>query len=193
MFFGRAKEDCLDMYQIDEFDEGAQIREVYAHFGLTLYLAQVLEHGIVNALVYAELIPARTGKVSSHEQWAKEFDTFMGLHFEKTLGRLIDYLDSKVAVPGTLADILRRALTKRNWLAHSYFRDRAADFMSPEGRWKMIEELQAAQKLFQDADKLLEQTIRPFRERFGFTDERLEKMFEEYMDEIIQRRSADTA
>jgi len=38
-------------------EDGEHIKEVYAHFGLAIYLAQVLEHGIVNALVCADFVP----------------------------------------------------------------------------------------------------------------------------------------
>lgn len=55
-------------------DDGEHIKEVYAYFGLAIYLAQVLEHGIVNALVCADLVPRRAGQVTSNEQWASEFD-----------------------------------------------------------------------------------------------------------------------
>jgi hypothetical protein len=34
-------------------DQGDQIRDTYAHFGLAMYMAQVLEHGLVNAMVIA--------------------------------------------------------------------------------------------------------------------------------------------
>jgi hypothetical protein len=38
---------------MDSDDE--QTRDVFAHFGLAMYLAQTLEHGIVNALVILRL------------------------------------------------------------------------------------------------------------------------------------------
>tara|TARA_R110001583_G_C5419106_1_gene387649 strand:- start:39 stop:200 length:162 start_codon:yes stop_codon:yes gene_type:complete len=52
-------------------DEGEHVKDVYAHFGLAMYLAQVLEHGIVNALVYTDLIPRRAKDIASSEQWAE--------------------------------------------------------------------------------------------------------------------------
>ena len=41
----------------DPTDE--HVKTVYAHYGLALYLAQCLEHGLANALVYVNLIPRR--------------------------------------------------------------------------------------------------------------------------------------
>ena len=76
-------------------NEEEQTRDVYAHFGLALYLAQVLEHGIVNAMVAARL-PYRSGVTRG------DIDAFMGDQFEKPLGRLIGALGEHIAVPDTL-------------------------------------------------------------------------------------------
>ncbi|MDP1548243.1 MAG: hypothetical protein Q8L87_19690, partial [Anaerolineales bacterium] len=40
---------------MSEYSADEQIKTVYAHFGLALYLAQVLEHGLANALIYSGL------------------------------------------------------------------------------------------------------------------------------------------
>ena len=41
----------------DEDESGDHYKTVYAHFGAAMYFAQCLEHGLVNALVYLDLIP----------------------------------------------------------------------------------------------------------------------------------------
>jgi hypothetical protein len=160
-------------------DDGEHIKEVYAHFGLSIYLAQVFEHGIVNALVYADLVPRRAGKVSSKEQWASEFDIFMEGNFEHTLGKLIKIFQNHVTTPVALEQTLKETLKLRNFLAHGFFRERAVEFVSFQGREKMLKELERAQQQFERADKELEAVVRPFRLKIGFTDERLEKAYEE--------------
>jgi len=164
-------------------DEGNHIKEVYAHFGLALYLAQVLEHGIVNALVYTDLIPRRTGNVTTQQQWAQEFDIFMDGHFEKTLGRLIKTLKNHVAVPKSLEEDLSKAQKLRNFLAHAFFRERSVEFMSFPGREKMIEELETAQTQLRLADKNLDKLIEPYRKKIGFTDELLQEAYKEHCRE----------
>ncbi|GAB2902551.1 hypothetical protein GCM10027046_34640 [Uliginosibacterium flavum] len=156
------------------------VREVYAHFGLAIYCSQVLEHGIGNTLVYASLIPSNLGKIRSRTEWEEKFDGFLGAHFDKTLGRMIAALKSEIAIPVELESMLTEALKKRNWLAHHYFRDRSDEFLNERGREIMIEELKATQTLFSDADERLEAATKPLREKYGFTDERLEKYFDEY-------------
>lgn len=166
-----------------EMDNGEHIKEVYAHFGLAIYLAQVLEHGIVNTLVCADLVPRRARHVSSKEQWASEFDAFMGGHFENTLGKLIKILQKQVTVPAALEKTLREALRLRNFLAHGFFRERAVEFASFSGREKMLVELKLAQQQFKRADIDLEAVAKPYRLKIGFTDERLAKAYEEFCRE----------
>jgi hypothetical protein len=158
-----------------------QVKTVYEHFGLAIYLAQVLEHGLANALMCSELLPRRAGKPLPRKQWEAEFDAFMEQQFKHTLGRLIQRLNSTSPVPDDLEELLTAALVKRNFLAHHYFREHADAFMSHRGREEMIAELQEAQKLFEKADDRLDQVITPLRERYGLTDDKLRPFMDEYM------------
>jgi hypothetical protein len=158
-----------------------QVKAVYAHFGLAAYLAQVLEHGLANALMCAELLPRRAGKPVPRKQWEGEFDAFMEQQFKHTLGLLMRRLNSSTPVPNDLEELLTAALLKRNFLAHHYFRERAEAFMTHYGREQMIVELQEAQKLFERADDRLSQVITPLRERFGLTDDKLQPFMDQYM------------
>jgi hypothetical protein len=160
-----------------------QVKEVYAHFGLAIYLGQVLEHGIGNTLVYASLIPNNIGKIHSVSEWHEKFDQFLGAHFEKTLGRMISALKTEVVIPDELESLLSTALKTRNWLAHHYFRDRSDDFMNEAGRMKMVMELKETQSLLSRADEALEAVTKPLRLKYGFTDERFEQFFKEYCAE----------
>jgi hypothetical protein len=161
-------------------DDGEHIKDVYAHFGLAVYLAQVLEHGIMNALACTDLIPRCVGRIKSRKQWTDEFSAFMQGHFERPLGALIKVFKQHVSTPSGLEQTLGQALKRRNILAHGYFRQRAAEFLSFAGREAMIKELQEAQRLFRDADAELEAVAKPFREQIGFTDDRLKTAYEEF-------------
>jgi hypothetical protein len=151
--------------------ENEHSREVYAHFGLAVYLAQVLEHGIVNALVVLRL-PDRPWFTPA------DFDAFMGEQFEKTLGTLIKALKAQVPVPPDLEATLGEALRVRNWLCHVYFRERAADFVTPTGKDKMLAELACAQELLQRADENLAALVRPIRDRQGVTPALLQAAYD---------------
>jgi hypothetical protein len=108
----------------------------------------------------------------------------MSKHFEKTLGRMIQNIKGVTLVPTDLEEVLSNALMKRNFLSHGFFREHASDFMSYEGREKMITELKDAQTLFSMADSKLSEVIKPIREKYGFTDDCLEKFYEEYLRTI---------
>jgi hypothetical protein len=158
-----------------------QVKTVYAHFGLAVYLAQVLEHGLANALMCTELLPRRAGKPVPRKQWEEEFNAFMEQQFKHTLGRLIQRLESITSVPDDLEDLLTEALAKRNFLAHHYFRERAEPLMSHSGREQMIAELHEAQKLFERADDRLDKVTTPLLEGYGLTDDKLKPFMDEYM------------
>jgi hypothetical protein len=162
-------------------DEGEHHKSVYAHFGLAIFSAQCLEHGLVNALVFIDLIPNHPRPVRSAEDWQRSFDGFMDREFEKTLGQLIRKLAGVATVPTNLASKLENALRLRNWLAHDYFRERATEWLSREGRDRMISELEEYGKSFVEADRLLSATFKPVRENYGFTDERLQREYQEYI------------
>ena len=95
-----------------------QTRDVYAHYGLAMYLAQTLEHGIVNALVILRL-------PEKDKYTRQDIDEFMEGRFQKTLGALLKHLKSEVELPSDLEPTLTEALNRRNYLAHHYFRGKA--------------------------------------------------------------------
>jgi hypothetical protein len=160
------------------------VKTVYAHFGLAVFSAQCLEHGLSNALIYLDLIPRRVNTVGTKEQWNAEFDGFLGRNFEQTLARLLARFRELTSVPKDLEELLTTALKRRNWLAHHYFRERAEGFMSASGRESMISEMQEAQLLFELADKCISAVTNPIRERYGITDRRLDDFYAEYVSKI---------
>jgi hypothetical protein len=161
--------------------EDEHVKSVYAHFGLAMYLVQVLECGLANIMMCAELLPRRAGEPVPKREWEAEFDAFMSEQYRQTLGRLIRGLSSATSVPSDLEAVLTEALEKRNYLTHHYFRERAEAFMSWKGRQNMIEELQAAQKLFDVAAARLTAVEMPLREKYGLTDECLRPWKEKYL------------
>jgi hypothetical protein len=106
-------------------ERGEHVKTVYAHFGLAIYLAQCLEHGIVNALLVLDLVPNQAKTVRSKNEWSTKVDAFFDQNFRQTLGQMITALRKVTTVPTKLETLLAEALHKRTWLAHHYFRERA--------------------------------------------------------------------
>jgi len=155
--------------------EEEEIKSIYAAFGVAIYYAQCLEHGIVNSLVTIALMPEFSKGLIPLEQWPKMLDDFMNKHFETTLGTMIKALNRSIGVPSELQRMLEESRKTRNWLAHGYFRDRAEHFLSSDGRAKMMAELEESRLLLHQTDALLEQSFESVRLQYGITDTLIEK------------------
>ncbi len=164
-------------------DHGELVKEVYARFGLAVYFAQVLEHGIVNALVILDLVPSRRHLALCADDWEREVDGFMDRHFQATMGRLMKNLRDTTKVGDDLEQLLSEALRKRNWLVHDFFRERVSEFMTSQGREQMIAEVDACRDLFQSADMRLGEIVAPLRRKAGLTDELLAMEYERLLKE----------
>ncbi|WP_168727376.1 hypothetical protein [Sphingomonas sp. CCH10-B3] len=158
--------------------ESALIREVYARYGLAMYMAQVLEHAIVNALLVLRFLPTRPVH-NSKESWESAFDDFYVGEFGKTFGNMLKTLDSLCILPPEIILKLRAAKSTRDMLAHSFFRDHDLQFITQSGRVAMIDVCEAAIAEFKAADDELDAFCAPFRLRFGMTDEWIDQKFRE--------------
>lgn len=151
-------------------DEEVQIREVYSRFGLAMYMAQVMEHGIVNALLVLSLLPSMKG-MADRTSWDEAFDRFYDAELAKTLGNMIRTLEKTGAMPADLINRLRVAKGDRDGLAHRFFREHDLDFMTPQGRKRMIAECENRIELFQALDREVEAIVSVQRARYGITPE----------------------
>lgn len=151
------------------FDE-AQVREVYSRFGRAMFSAQVLEHGIVNALLVLRLMPTMKDH-AGRTSWDEAFDRFYDSELAKTFGNMVRALEQTGAFSSDLIDRLRAAKVQRDHLAHRFFRDHDLDFMTKPGRVKMIAECEDLIEQFQEIDREIEVVVSPERERFGITPE----------------------
>ncbi len=138
-------------------------REVFAHFGVAIYHSQVLEHGIVNLVVWSGV---RDG---SHRAF-EETETANAELFRQTMGSVKKILLSRRPDIEYLDGLLIRAVRLRNFLAHKYFRQRAAAFMTAAGQNQMIEELEKAIAFFKEVDAKLSPLTRQIIEVMGITE-----------------------
>jgi hypothetical protein len=111
----------------------------------------------------------------SKEQWELDFDKFDGEMSLKTMGRLVKYLTGLDAISSEIEEKLQSALLKRNWLAHRFFVDHAISFVSRAGREKMISELQECYEQFNEVETILEPITISLMNKYGLTEEALEK------------------
>lgn len=158
--------------------ESVLIREVYARYGLAMFMAQVLEHGIVNAMLAIKILPLRVNHTAAKE-WEAALDDFFSAEFEKTFGGLVTTLTKAVALPDEVKDRLIAARDTRNMLAHRFFRNHDMHFMTTEGRGAMIAICDHAAEEFSALDQALEAFCAPHREKHGITQAWLGEKFAE--------------
>ncbi len=157
-------------------DTSEHCKEVYAYFGLAIYRAQCVEQSIIQLLIFYDFFKENVPKFKRREKWEADFDRFDGALSKKTMGRLLGAIKEIGVLDSDIENTLSLALKKRNWLAHSYFVDRALDFINEAGRHKMINELEDAIKLLNSVEDILNPISRSAAIKYGLTDEVLEKL-----------------
>lgn len=170
----RVGADSWISHSQDERD--IETREVYAHAGLALYLAQCLEHEVINSLGLAECIRLLRTNWPSTESEIAEYQTHVDRAwdeaFQQTLGKLVSSLGgSGIQIPASLISDLHASLNARNRLVHRYFREQAGMWFTSEGRSSMAEELKAMQEQFSRTDRELHEATSKIRSSLGITEE----------------------
>lgn len=167
--------------------EAEQNREVFAHAGLALQMSQILEQAIVTAMVLLDLVPKTKGKIATVEEWHQRYDAYEAMQFEKTLGRLVGAVRAVATMSDELVADLQECTSKRNYLAHHFFRVQAEAFMSEAGRRRMIAELTDIQALFERTIGGFEAAVQPAWDRYGFSANRLTEIASEYIRGVTDK------
>lgn len=156
------------LHEIPKAADGS-VKDVYAFFGFAAYTAQVLEKGLLNLVVAFE---SKGFRVSQ-----QEFDALFKTHEKKTLGQLLrrSKKATRMRIRDDLMGNLDLALSKRNWLAHQFFLDYSAAFMTNRGRKEMIEALRELIAFFQSTDRAIEAVAGPMLQEAGLTEEKLQE------------------
>jgi hypothetical protein len=120
-------------------DLPADLYELYAQFGIASETAQVLEVEAGNlALAYLTMF-VKPGEVSPEE--TEVFRAVIADVNRKTLGAMFRHLKGFASIDPKLLDILDKALERRNYLTHHFFRTHNFAIQSPAGRATMLEDL----------------------------------------------------
>ena len=162
-------------------DEDA--KELFAHFGLAIHVANILEFGMLQALFVLEIVP-RVHDFKTLEEWGSAHDNFFVKGFKQTYGDLLIRLDKTAKVSAEMMLMLSEAKRTRNHLVHHFQRQSADVIFSSKGRIAVIEACNAAVGLFNDADKRLYAELAPIRQELGVDDAWFEKRVREQMDEF---------
>jgi len=148
--------------------DDAVMRELYAYYGLAMYYAQSLEHGMVNLLVAIR-------RVKEPDACYDDIEAFFDRGYKKTLGTLLKDVGRHIDIPEELDGLLRDAMNGRNYLVHNYFRERTVELQTMDGKRAMIDELYGYQELFRRAGGLVDAITVQLMERLGISRETVEK------------------
>jgi hypothetical protein len=153
-------------------DEGEHVKTTFAYYGAAMYRAGVLEHVLVNALAATKIIEAREqAEVLMRDPWVQGF--------KKTLEKLIAHIGQQSAADQQLIDDLTECRTRRNYLAHAFWRDHAEEFCSYAGREAMITKLESHGALFEKTDKrLAEVVLDPLRDQLDIPKDTFDATFD---------------
>jgi hypothetical protein len=113
--------------------------DLYARFGIASEAAQVLEVEAGNlALAYLALV-VDPSKVTPAQ--TEVFQAVINDLNRKTLGTMFRHLKDFSKIDSAITDILDKALERRNYLTHNFFRTHNFAIQSEQGRAAMAEEL----------------------------------------------------
>jgi hypothetical protein len=175
------------------YDKSDHCKEVFAHFGLAYYQSSVIESGIANTLLYGEFLMGWKQRLEvdgrscfDRKVYEAEFDAYIKAQFSLTLGNLLKRLDQVVGIPIDLEVMIVEAKRLRDFLAHHYYRERAKDFVTREGRDRMINELAEMREKFEAIDQRIQALTAPIIKALDLRQDVLEK----YTSEFIRKAYA---
>lgn len=157
--------------------DGELCKEVYAHYGLCMYLAQVFETGLINILTALET-------AASEHPDQQTFEVFYERHEGLTFGNLMKALAHHHILPDDLTEEVRLLKAERDRLAHHFWREHDLDFMTVGGCHVMIERLEQFQCRFADLDRRVTQIQTLAFDRLGFGRETFDTLSQQAMAEM---------
>ena len=136
-------------------------RDIYAHFGLCMYIAQVFETALINILTVLE-------NAKSDKPTEENFDRLYKHHETLTFGNLMNALSGHNFVPKDLMQEARDLKTERDHLAHRFFRDHTLDMVTVAGCNHIIEVLTDRRERFSALDKKISELLdKAFEQQLG--------------------------
>jgi len=159
-------------------DDDSRTKEVYAHFGLTIFLCQLIEQQSINMIAILRQV---TGKIVTEQEVTALWDGYdLGT---KTLGTLINEIKQLYQLTDEDEKELRRILKLRNYYAHDYFRFNNELFFSDSGKKRMIKDFVDFKVSVRALDAKLIEYMQQYRDKVGMTEESLDKLVAEMRDE----------
>ena len=153
------------------YDENEHCKTVFARAGSALYHAQVLESSIEGLLVATGAVSGNIVSLAAYDEFEKKLRGY-------TLGRLLREFHRDATLNAKAEEIIDRALDRRNFLAHHFFKERAVEIMGREGRESMIDELVSYENLFVQANAIISVLHRALAAHLGAGNDQIQAEFD---------------
>ncbi len=129
------------------------VREIFAYYGRTMYLAQVIEKGIMNLIV-----------VSQHKHGINKtrYDEILHEKSSMTFGQLKREIKDLDFFSDLELELIEEFHKKRDFLAHSFWWERAVEFYDEKLQHKLLNELDKLTEFLDSLNELVENKTKPF-------------------------------
>jgi hypothetical protein len=171
-------------------DDNPQVVEAFARFGRAVYMANVVEDQLVLTLMQIQFMRTKEdfvkaqGKGFDRAKIAGEWDAYEKQQRDKTMGQLRNLVKTSADFDDALKKRIDEAKTRRDFLAHHYWREQAFTMQTKEGRDRMIAELIKNADIFEKLATDIHDAMKPIRAKLGIKDENLDAEVEKQMANV---------
>ena len=176
----------------DEQNEGADLTELFAHFGRAAYMANVVEVELALTLLQVDFLAkvreefVRTkGKGFDKNKYETQFDDYREKQLGRTMGQLASSIDKFPYLDDKLKGRIKTAIVRRNSLIHEYCQVNNLKLLTEEGRAEMIAELSKDVEDFEKLAQDIHEATMPIRKRLGIKEEVVDEKVEAQMADLL--------
>ena len=162
-------------------DSEPRLPELYSYIGYAVFLSQVFEKLLIDAIFVFITIPrysvdvARMYKAEAIDEWTSFVDTQDGQLRKLPLGKLLKSLKENVQVSPQLLPTLEDAIVTRNKLVHHFFEIHLPSLYHEEGIERAILDARRLGARMQAAIDAFTPIVRQQQAAYGYTDADLQE------------------
>ncbi|WP_026461357.1 hypothetical protein [Adhaeribacter aquaticus] len=142
------------------------VREIFAYYGRAMYLAQVIEKGILSILLFNQ---QKFGITKTR------YDEFLYEKSSMTFGQLKREIKEIRCFSESELDFIDKFHEKRDFLAHSYWWERTVEFCDENLQTKLLNELDELTVFFNMLNGIVENKSKLFIEGYDLDLEKISK------------------
>jgi hypothetical protein len=172
----RTNADPSDIAQEIALPDQDELVPIYAEFGAAVHDTQVLEFGLV-------LLMALATRYDDAHFTPEAVKALSSSQAGQTLGELFRAVRKKEYFTSPERKSIHKAIRLRNDLVHRFMVHKVEQFLSPEGRATLLDEIRGIRGAVQSADRIIASLIDRYLEEYGTSLEELQ----DYASELFEQ------